>query len=170
MFKYFVFFFLWTTTTAIYGQVDTSVRSGSVPPPPPSPPVLLGEEETFKVVEHMPRFPGCEHLLTEEEKRECSNQKLLEFFQKNIVYPAEAKQKRVRGTVIASWIVEKDGTVTSPTIIEDIGSGCGKEVLRVVHLMNEKGMRWIPGPSRGRPVRVSYKFPVKFTKEMMNRP
>ena len=118
----------------------------------------------------MPHFPGCENFSTEEEKTACANQRLLEFFQKNIVYPAEAKAKGVTGTVIVSWVVERDGKVSSPAIGKDIGSGCGEEALRIIHLMIEKNIKWTPGPARGRLVRILYNFPVKFTEEMMNRP
>ena len=41
---------------------------------------LSGIEEIYKVVEVMPRFPGCEDMDgTEEEKRNCANQQMLAF-------------------------------------------------------------------------------------------
>ena len=48
-------------------------------------------EEIFKKVEEMPRFPGCEQAIGDQEsKRQCSNQKLIEYIYKNLKYPAEA--------------------------------------------------------------------------------
>lgn len=153
----------------VQGQIDTIRLEQGIPPPPPPPPPQGNDTMAFKMVEEMPRFPGCENLPTIEEKKECSDRKLLEFFQKNIVYPAEAKAKRVMGTVIVSWIIERDGQITSPAIVKDIGSGCGEEALRIVNLMKEKRIKWTPGPARGRPIRILYNFPVKFTEEMLGK-
>lgn len=150
----------------LQGQMDTIRLRQGVPPPPP-PPLPKNDTTVFKMVLEMPRFPGCEHLPAIEEKKKCSDRKLLEFFQKNIAYPAEAKANGVTGTVVISWIVEKDGSLSSPEIKKDLGSGCGDEVLRVFHLMNEKGIKWIPTSARYRAVRVQYNLPIQFTEEMM---
>ena len=49
------------------------------PPPPPPPPAEPKIKEIFKIVEEMPRFPGCEDLASIEEKKVCADQKLLEL-------------------------------------------------------------------------------------------
>lgn len=169
IFKYFVFLILWISANAVYGQVDTTVRSRGVSPPPP-PPQPVMDTSIFKEVTDMPRFPGCEHLTTDKARLECANQRLLEFFQKNVIYPAEAKEKKVTGTVILSWVIEKNGQITSPAIVTDIGSGCGEEALRVLNLIKAQNILWTPTSARSRPVRILMNFPVKFTQEMLNRP
>lgn len=132
------------------------------PPPPPLPPPAPKVEQIFKVVERMPRFPGCEDQGSKEEKDSCAQEKLKKFVQDQLQYPEEAKAKGVEGTVVVSFVVEKDGKVSSAKVVKDIGFGCGKEAVRVIESMNKLGLRWTPGPSRGNIVRVLFNLPVEF--------
>ena len=62
-----------TMDTKIDAPVVIEKKVSTPPPPPPSP----VEEEIFKVVEKMPRFPGCEDKSTDAEKIVCSRTKLM---------------------------------------------------------------------------------------------
>ncbi|MEM1322003.1 MAG: energy transducer TonB [Bacteroidota bacterium] len=133
------------------------------PAPEPAPIVLPQEEEElddiFIFVEEMPRFQGCdEQQLNKEEKRLCSDRKMMEFIYKNIKYPAIARENNIQGTVVIAFVVEKDGSIGNARIMREIGGGCGKESLRVVKKMPD----WVPGRQRNRKVRVEYKLPVQF--------
>lgn len=120
----------------------------------------------YQVVEEMPRFPGCENLdTTLQVKMQCAQQSLLSFIYGNIVYPFEAREQGNEGTVVARFVVEKDGTVSNPAIMRDIGGGCGLEVLRVIGLMNQAGARWVPAKIKEQPVRAYFTLPVKFRLE-----
>lgn len=135
------------------------------PPPPPPPPAEDNDVEIFKVVEEMPRFPGCENEPTTEAKKACADKKMLEFIYKNIKYPAIARENGVEGTAVITFVVEKDGTVKDARIVRDIGAQCGQEALRVVNMMNESNIKWTPGKQRGRSVRVQFNLPVRFKLE-----
>ena len=110
----------------------------------------------------MPRFPGCEDLPTNAEKKACSDQKLLAFIYENISYPSIARENGVEGTVVVRFVVNERGEIDQLQVIRDIGAGCGDESLRVIKLMNAMPDRWIPGRQRGRAVKVYYTLPVKF--------
>ena len=148
-----------------YVQTPDPVKEAPPPPPPPPPPPAPKEEEIFRVVEDMPRFPGCENLSTKQEKQQCADKKMLEFIYSNIKYPAIARENGVEGTAVIQFVVEKDGSVTDAKIVRNPGAQTGEEALRVVNLMNEKGFKWVPGKQRGRPVRVQFNLPVKFRLE-----
>lgn len=135
------------------------------PPPPPPPPAEDNDVEIFKVVEEMPRFPGCENEATTEAKKACADKKMLEFIYKNIKYPAIARENGVEGTAVITFVVEKDGSVKDARIVRDIGAQCGQEALRVVNMMNESNLKWTPGKQRGRSVRVQFNLPVRFKLE-----
>lgn len=85
---------------------------------------------------------------------------LYKFIADNIQYPKDAKNNNISGTVIISFIVEKDGSITDPSILCDIGGGCGTEAIRVVKLMP----KWSPGRLRDyTPVRTRFTLPIRFS-------
>jgi protein TonB len=115
-------------------------------------PVMEQEEESdeerqiFMVVESMPEFPGGEAAL-------------YKFLAENIKYPQMAKESGIQGRVFVTFVVERDGRVTDVKVLRGIGGGCDEEAIRVVADMP----KWAPGKQRGKPVRVQYNLPVKFT-------
>lgn len=120
----------------------------------------------YQVVEQMPLFADCDQLdTTLQAKRSCSEQQLLSFVYSQVTYPPEAREEGLEGTTVVSFVVEPDGTVSNPEIVRDVGGGTGLEVLRVINLMNEQGLRWTPGRRDGSPVRVRMNLPVKFELE-----
>jgi protein TonB len=144
-----------------------STNDAPPPPPPPPPPPEPEAEEIFKVVEEMPRFPGCEDIsVSLDEKKMCSQKKLLEFIYENIRYPAVARDNGIQGTVVVSFVVNTDGKIADAKVVRDIGGGCGGEALRIVEMMNDLPERWVPGRQRGRAVRVMFNLPVKFKLEL----
>ncbi len=124
-------------------------------PPPP--------DQLYKEVGEMPRFPGCEDKNTVSERKTCASRELLKFIYTNLKYPADARAHKIEGTAVVTFVVEKDGSVSGARIVREIGDGCAEEALRVVNLINERNIRWIPGKQEGLPVRVQFNLPVKFT-------
>lgn len=133
------------------------------PPPPPPPPKEPDVAEIFKIVEEMPRFPGCESSAsTIDEKKACADRKLMEYLYSEIHYPGIARENNMEGMVVVGFVINKDGSITDAQILRDIGGGCGEEALRVVEKMNHMDQKWIPGRQRGIPVRVQFTLPVRF--------
>ena len=104
------------------------------------------DEEFFMVVENMQEFPG-------------GDLGLMKFIQKNVKYPAIAKEYNITGKVYVSFIVDKQGKVTNVKIVRGVDKNLDGEALRVVSaLPNYK-----PGKQRGKPVRVMFTIPINFT-------
>jgi TonB family protein len=123
---------------------------------------FTNNDPIFKVVEEMPRFPGCEEMEgNSKEKEQCAKQKMLEFIYSNLKYPAKARDASIEGMCVVQFIIEKDGSVRKAKIVRDIGAGCGEETLKVVNNFPT----WIPGKQKGKAVRVQYTLPVKFKLE-----
>ncbi len=99
----------------------------------------------FTIVEEMPSFPGGE---SERNK----------FLADNIVYPQQATENGIQGTVYISFVVDSKGNVTDVKILRGIGGGCDEEALRVVKLMP----KWHPGKQNGKQVRVLFNMPIYF--------
>lgn len=117
----------------------------------------------YKVAEEAPRFPVCEKLdTTVAVKAQCAQQQLMAFMSRNIFYPNEAREQNIEGQVVLTFVVEKDGSITNPKILKDIGGNCGIEALRLVNLMVEQQIKWVPGKNQGKPVRTQFNLPVRF--------
>ena len=107
---------------------------------------VVEEQEIFMVVENAPAFPGGDVAR-------------MKFLQDNIKYPQMARESGIQGTVYVTFVVERNGNVTDVKILRGIGGGCDEEAVRVVQNMP----KWEPGKQRGKPVRVQFNMPIKFT-------
>ena len=81
------------------------------------------------------------------------------FLSENLVYPEKSQKKRVEGRVLLSFIIEKNGSISHVTVEEGLDKKCNKEAIRVVKLMPN----WTPGTKDGKPVRVMFKLPIRFS-------
>ncbi|HVS98015.1 MAG TPA: energy transducer TonB [Puia sp.] len=99
---------------------------------------------TFTKVETESEFPG-------------GTKAWLNFLNTHLTYPKKAVRKKIEGTVILQFIVDKDGTVT------DLQALTGDPILREAAL---KAMadspKWIPAMQNGRIVKSYKKQPVVF--------
>jgi TonB family protein len=102
-------------------------------------------DAVYTAVQRSPTFPG-------------GDKGFGTYLSKSIKYPAEARDKNVQGRVIATFVVEKDGSLTGVKIVRGIGSGADEEALRVLKI----SPKWIPGMQNGKPVRVQYSVPISF--------
>jgi protein TonB len=140
---------------------DGQVNEGcpTTPPPPPPPPVV-DENQIFTIVEEMPRFKNskCEAESDQKRKEDCAAKLLMAYVNKQLQYPKLAQEKKVEGTCVVTFIVEKNGQIVDAKLARDIGAGCGEEALRIVKSMPV----WVPGKQRGKVVRVKYSLPIKF--------
>ncbi len=116
------------------------------------------KERVYKVVDEMPRFPGCEELTDKRERKKCAENKMLTFIYSNIKYPKEARNAGIQGRAIAQFIIRKDGSISDVNVLRDPGGGCGAESERVLNTMP----KWIPGKQNGAPVDVQYTMPISF--------
>jgi len=113
----------------------------------------------YHKVEIKPHLTTCEG----EVLGECSDRQLVSFLQGHLSYPVQAKGEGIEGRVFAKFIINLDGSISDFKILRDIGGGCGDETIRLLQLMNDEGVRWMPGEQAGVPVRVSKEFVLKFT-------
>lgn len=149
------------------GVLDTLPPQSIVPPmmsmpPPPPPPVPEKNREIFKVVEEMPRFPGCETKVTYEEKISCTEEKVSEYIANNISYPIAARDLGIECKVVVGFIVDKEGNIIDEKIYKDVGHGCGEAALSVIKGMNKLKPKWVPGKQRNKNVEVLLTREIKF--------
>ncbi len=116
----------------------------------------------FKLVEEMPRYPGCENMEgTTKEKKSCADRKMLEYIYGNISYPEKARELSVSGMALFQFVVEKNGDISEIKTLRGVCKEIEEECLGIIKNMP----KWIPGKQRGNPVRVQFTLPVKFKLE-----
>ncbi len=108
-------------------------------------------DEVFVFVEVTPKYPGGEDAR-------------LNYLRENIAYPELAFKSGIQGTVYLSFIIEKDGRVSSVKVMRGIGGGCDEESIRVIRNMPI----WEPAMQRGRAVRCQFNMPIRFVIEAEN--
>ncbi|MBI3136327.1 MAG: energy transducer TonB [Bacteroidetes bacterium] len=84
---------------------------------------------------------------------------LIRFIQMTIEYPAESREKEEQGFVYVSFTVNEDGTVSDICIEQSSYELLSKEAIRVIQHMPT----WLPAKQNGKPVRVRYSFPIRFS-------
>lgn len=75
----------------------------------------------------------------------------------NIRYPRQATIQGIEGRVIIQFIVTAEGRVENPTILRDIGGGCGEAAIEAL-----RNVRFTPATQNGQPVSVYYSLPITF--------
>ncbi len=100
----------------------------------------------WDVVQQMPSFPGGEI-------------NLFKFLKNNTNYPELSRQRGTQGKVIASFVVEKDGSISDIKILKGVDQYIDQESIKVIKAMP----KWKPGKQMGKKVRVRQILPLKFT-------
>lgn len=134
--------------------------------PPPPPPLPKAPEPTnlpLIMAERMPVFgKECSALMSEEERKKCSDKALLTFLGREVVYPAFARENGIEGRVTLQFIVEKDGSISDVKVVRGVGGGLNEEAERVVNLIDQKTEGFSAGMQQGKPVRVRFTVPMVF--------
>ena len=110
----------------------------------------ITQEEENKIhtsVDQMPEYPGG------------GLPEFYNYLNKQIDYPAQARDYGIQGTSVIQFAVMKDGTVDKVTVHVSSHSLLDKEAVRVI----KSSPKWIPGKINGKPVNCYYIIPVRFT-------
>ena len=131
-------------------------------PPKIQKPKEVVNDKIMIFVEEMPMFPGCDGLNSYDERKQCSDKKMLEFIYKNVKYPSLARENGVEGTVVISFVIEKNGSISNIKTLRDVGAGCSEAAKNVIEKMQNLPQKWIAGKQGNEKVRVQFNLPIKF--------
>lgn len=99
----------------------------------------------YSVVEEMPEYPG-------------GMKAFVNYLKRKLVYPPQAKKDNLEGVVAVQFVVEKDGRITSPTVVRSLRADMDSAALTAIRNMPN----WIPAREHGMRVRCKYSVPVQF--------
>ncbi len=97
-------------------------------------------------IEQVPRFPGGDAAL-----------KL--FLTNNLKYPADAINRKVQGTVVLNFIVEKDGSIRRIIITKAVDPVLDFEAVRIISGMPH----WQAASMYGKPIAAMIVIPINFS-------
>ena len=106
---------------------------------------VITPEVVLESAEIMPKYPG-------------GASGLMSYLARNIKYPFDAQQSKTQGRVVIQMLVNKDGHVINPKVIQSVSPSLDAEAIRVVMGMP----RWEPGKNDGQTVAVQYTLPITF--------
>ncbi|MES2629898.1 MAG: energy transducer TonB, partial [Bacteroidota bacterium] len=137
-----------TKNTKIGTETTEGEETGLTPIEPGPSAIDPDEGKVFTFVEQNAEYPGGEAAM-------------MAYLGKNIRYPEMEKEAGIQGTVILTFVVEKDGNITDVKEVRGVkgGTNLTKEAIRVVKTMPQ----WRPGKMNGKSVRVQFNLPVRFT-------
>ena len=126
------------------GYIDKQGNSTFNPPTKANTPQNT-KQEVIDVTEQKPSFKGGE-------------EQFRKWLAANVHYPELALENGIKGTVVASVVIERDGSIGDVTIKKGVDPLLDKETIRVIKSMP----RWNPGIQDGNPVRVTMDMPLIF--------
>lgn len=110
-------------------------------------PINLNDDdpETLRMVRELPEFPG-------------GMVEFMKWLTKNLRYPPQALNSRVKGKVWISFIVNTDGSLSNINVDKPAHRLLNDEALRVARLMPN----WKPGKDHGKICRTKVAIPIVF--------
>ena len=102
-------------------------------------------DRIFDMVEQQASFPGGQGAL-------------MRWIADNLTYPEEAQENQIEGRVIIRFVINKDGSVSSPVVMRGVDKALDREAIRLVRKMP----KWTPGRTNGEIVRSYYVLPIVF--------
>ena len=100
----------------------------------------------FALVEQKPTFQGNDAAT------------FAKWVAERLTYPKEAKDQKIQGRVMVAFDVCEDGVVRNVKVLRGVNPALDTEALRVIN----SSPKWEPGFQDGKPVKVTYQFPVVF--------
>jgi len=86
-------------------------------------------------------------------------EKFREWLSKNTRANKFVIKNKMSGTIMITFIIERNGEVTDVSLQKGINDALDKEVINIV----KSSPRWQPGKQQGHPVKVLFRLPLVFT-------
>lgn len=128
--------------------------------------ILSKDGQTWDVPGNPPATPPEKEDVKIYERKEVEvtanfiDNKMYQFLDENFVISNKAKEQKKNGDINLSFVVEKDGSLSSFKIIKDLGYDTGKELERVIKLG-----KWYPSELNGKKVRSIFNLTYTIKKQ-----
>lgn len=155
--KKFYLLFVLALLMADYGSAQTITETSSTAVPSDTSAVIdmtpaprnesdSTDNRPWVVIDVLPSFKGGDI------------NKFRKWVQLNVDYPLEAAKVGLQGTVVISFVIERDGSVTNVKVVRSVHPELDKAAMRVV----SRARGWEPAYIKGEPQRVRFTIPIIF--------
>lgn len=134
-----------TTSTLVIGNGEGETKTANVTEALPQVPTEAEDTTVLRTVEKLPEYPG-------------GIVEFMKWLSHSLHYPPQARARKIQGKVVVSFIVNKNGTISSPKIERHADPMLDAEALRVIKQMP----RWKPGIMNEKPCRTMIAIPINF--------
>lgn len=129
------------TTSVLFFAILSNIHSQTIDS-------LIAKDTSFQVYEEYPSFPGGEKSLNE-------------YLSKHLKYPNIERENGIQGTVVISFCVEADGSLSDIKILKSVATNIDNEAIELVKEMPP----WNPGKQNGQAVKTYVNLPLIFKLE-----
>lgn len=135
-----------TTSKLVVGDGQAETPEAKVEEvKPPTMQEKEDEPEGFKVVEQLPEFPGGATAF-------------MKWITTNLKYPRTAQNAKIKGRVVVSFLVDKDGSTRNLRLEKSTDGVLGAAVIQTM----KKMPKWKPGTQNGHPCTAMIAVPINF--------
>lgn len=112
-----------------------------------------GSDRIYTTVEQMPEYPG-------------GMKAFFNYIERKLRPSHLAEETDTEGVTVIQFVVEKDGRITSPSIVRPLQASLDTAALEVIQTMP----RWRAGKEKSVNVRCKYSVPIRFKKPLPEPP
>lgn len=105
------------------------------------------QDNIFNTVDVMPEYPG-------------GISAFMDYIAKNLHYPENEKKNKIQGRVFIHFIIDENGQLTGTVITQGINPQLDLAAYQVI---KSSSVKWSPGILDGKPVKVGYNIPIRFS-------
>lgn len=106
-----------------------------------------GADRIYATAEQMPEYPG-------------GMKAFFNYIERRLRPSRLAEETGTEGVTVIQFVVEKDGRITSPSIVRPLQASLDTAALKIIQTMP----RWTAGKEKGVSVRCKYSVPIRFKK------
>ena len=106
---------------------------------------IINGRQYYSQLSYKARYPGGQQMLDK-------------FIEKNMIYPKQAEEEKIRGKVYASFVVDENGRVQDARILSGVHPLLDEAALKVIRLIP----KWYPATNKGTPIRDVVTLNINF--------
>jgi TonB family protein len=99
------------------------------------------------------------HTIVQFAEPSGGRQQFRKYLAERMIYPAEAKEKKIEGRVTVQFSVDEQGNLGDFKVLRSLGYGCDEELIRLI----KEGPKWTPAKRGDQPFKNNVRVRLRFS-------